>query len=492
MTTQLARGDDDTTVRPSATDNWVPGRRGSLVPLAALLAALCALVAARPLKDNSFLTHLATGRLILSEGVPDQNPFLFTGTDFPVPSWWWSVVLRVAELLGGDAGIRLLTAAVAAALAVVLVRLARPGDEAQDVGLLQVVVPVVLTFVCVFDFLNGRPHLPGFLLLAASVWIWRDERSPWWQLPLFAIWVNLHGSWLYGLLVLGALAVARAVDDRRIRPRDLQGVGAAMAGLVLGGALYPKAFEILLLPTRQFGDPVEREAIASYQEWARASFDSPRVWAMCALGLFAVWGAVRSRRWASGALVLGLVLMGISSVRLVPIAAISLVPFAGAALAGVGSLRVPTGRAGRRVLGVAGVLALATVGYAVLSPGYNLGPYPVDAVDWLESRSLVASDDVRVVSHDFVGNYLEWRFGAEANAYVDDRPDAATLIDYRRMNHLEPGWEEAFERADPDVVLWLSERKLADRLAEDPGWVAAAELGEFTVFCRAELAGRCS
>ena len=58
-----------------------------------LVGAAAAFVASRPLTDNSFLTHLATGRLILADGVPAENPFLFTGTSFPVPSWWWSVLL---------------------------------------------------------------------------------------------------------------------------------------------------------------------------------------------------------------------------------------------------------------------------------------------------------------------------------------------------------------------------------------------------------------
>jgi hypothetical protein len=488
MTTRLALGDIDTSAARE------PSRlRPSVVPLAALLAALCALVGARPLKDNSFLTHLATGRLILTDGVPDQNPFLYTGTDFPVPSWWWSVVLGVVEELGGAAGIRLLTASVAAALATVLVRLTLPPTgRGESPRLLQVVVPVVLAFVCVFGFISGRPHLPGFLLLAAAVLVWHEERSPWWQLPILLIWVNVHGSWLYGVLVLGALAVARAVDDRRVRPRDLQGVAAAVAGVVLGGALYPRAFEIVLLPTRQFGDPLEREALSAYQEWAPVSFGHPIAWALAATAVLSLWGCVRQRRWAGAALVVGLAVMGMSSVRLVPIAAVSLVPFAASALSAVGSLGLPAGRAVRPMLAATVLLVAATVGYAVVSPGYILAPYPEEAVDWLEARDLVANPDVHLVSHDFIGNYLEWRYGADAHAYVDDRPDAATLLDYRRLNKLLPGWAQALDRAEADVVLWAREKPLVQRLVDDPTWVRAVELDDFVVLCRVELADRCA
>lgn len=465
----------------------------SLLVVAALVGAAAALVGARPLHDNSFLTHLATGRLILAEGVPSQNPFLFTGTDFPVPSWWWSVLLATGEELGGSDAIRILTAAIAGAVGVVLVRLTvTRGQGRSEVALLSVVAPAVLALLCVFQFLSGRPHLAGFLLLAVTVLVWKEERSPWWVALLFAIWVNVHGSWLYGIAVLVAFGVARAVDDRRIRRRDLAAVSAAFAGTVVGGALYPQRFEIMLLPSRQFGDPLEREALSAYREWAPVAIGQPVLWALVGLALLALWGCLRERRWAMAAVVVGLFAMGVSGFRLVPIAAVSLVPFAAVGMRGVGRLRLPA-RSSARACAVAAVaVALAAVVHAVTGSGYVLDKYPVEAVDWLDARRLVAQPDVRLVSHDYVGNYLEWRFGTDANAYVDDRPDAATLVDYVALLHVEPDWQAAFDRADADVVLWSTERPLTDELLEDPAWVRAHVVGEFTIFCRRDLAERCS
>src|SRR5690606_8442992 len=126
--------------------------------------------------------------------------------------------------------------------------------------------------------------------------------------------------------------------DRRIRVRDLWGIGAAVGGLVVGGALYPRAFEVLLLPTRQFGDPLEREALSAYQEWSRVPLDRPLFWVLLAMAAVSMRGCVVQRRWASAALVAGLTVMGLSSLRLVPIAAVTLVPFAAAALRSSGSL----------------------------------------------------------------------------------------------------------------------------------------------------------
>ena len=41
-------------------------------------------------------------------------------------------------------------------------------------------------------------------------------------------------------------------------------------------------------------------------------------------------------------------------------------------------------------------------------------------------------------------------------------------------------------------MLWNSESPLTAELADDPAWVEATELGDYTVFCRADVADRCS
>ncbi|MFM7064455.1 MAG: hypothetical protein ACKO04_13320, partial [Actinomycetes bacterium] len=280
-----------------------------------LVGAAAALVASRPLADNSFFTHLATGRLLVDGTFPRTNPFLWTGTGFPMPSWWWSGVLGLLDTTVGAAGIRLLAGVLAFSLGVLLVRLtrrfgpdaARPSDVSDASGpagpvgdrtLLAVVAPPAVALFALYPYLNARPQVAGFVLLALTVVVWRERRSPWWLVPVFVTWVNVHGTWLYGLLVLGLLVVAEAVDARRLARRAGELAAAAVGGTVLGGLLYPERFELLLLPTRQFGDAVEREAIRSYREWAPLEVGDPVGWAFAALVLAAVWGCVRTRRWA--------------------------------------------------------------------------------------------------------------------------------------------------------------------------------------------------
>ncbi|MSY22186.1 MAG: hypothetical protein F2668_04355, partial [Actinobacteria bacterium] len=377
---------------------------GTYAPIMWLFAGLSALIAAAPISDNSFLTHLATGRLIVGSGLPQQNPFLYSSTAFPVPSYWWSILLGAVDWAGGATGLRLLTAALAGLLGALLVRMAASaeatelgaaaspsaGEVTQDgsllPGLLAVLLPAGLGFICLLSFLNGRPHLIGFVLLALMVLVWKEGRSPWWLLPIFAVWVNVHGSWLYGLIVLGMFLVATTIDSRKLMPKQFALAGTAVLGVVIGGALYPDRFALLLLPAKQFGDPIEREALQSYQEWGRVGFDEPMLWMMLAIAILAIFGCIRQRRYAMTVMVGLLVVLGFSGLRLVPIAAVALLPFAAIGLRGIGTVGLPTGRMAKAVGGFGLLLCLVAGARCVIGPSYQLDAFPVGAVDWLEAR----------------------------------------------------------------------------------------------------------
>ena len=107
---------------------------GTYVPIMWVFAGLSALIAAAPISDNSFLTHLATGRLILDSGLPNQNPFLYSSTDFPVPSYWWSILLGAVDWAAGATGLRLLTAGLAGLLGALLVRMTASAEATELVA----------------------------------------------------------------------------------------------------------------------------------------------------------------------------------------------------------------------------------------------------------------------------------------------------------------------------------------------------------------------
>ena len=86
------------------------------------------------------------------------------------------------------------------------------ASEVPYLALLSVLLPSLCVLITLMPFVNARPQLPGYLLLACVVLVVKEHRSPWWLVAVFGIWVNVHGTWLYGLGVLGLLVVAQVVD----------------------------------------------------------------------------------------------------------------------------------------------------------------------------------------------------------------------------------------------------------------------------------------
>lgn len=466
--------------------------------LAVFSAGVLAMVASGPISDNSLLTQIATGRLQASGGLPGTNPFLVTSSDFPVPSWWWSAALGWAERFDGLGAVRFFTVVAAALLGWLIVAVARPSTKPLDAprNALVQLVPAALVLVILQPWINGRPQLGGFVLLAASLVVWWRRRSPWWMVAIFALWVNVHGSWLYGLAVLGLLWVAECIDKRRLCTSRLRWLAGSAGGVLAGGLFYPERFRLVLLPGEQFGSPEARTAIGLYHEWMRPQLSSPWPWLFGLLLALALHGVLGGRRGAgsrrgSALVVIGLALMGLSAQRTLPVAAVALGAFAADGVLRLTDLGVPPIKL-RRLVSAVGVVAIIGAAFSSwLAPHEDLSRYPVEEVDWLADRNLVANDEVKVLHNDWVGNYLEYRFGEEANAWVDDRPSASTMIDYVRLRGLSPGWRRVIEAADPDVVLWQAEDRLPDELAGFPQWRTVLTTDRFRVLCHARIAARC-
>ena len=94
-----------------------------------VLVAIGALIGVSALRDNSFLTHLATGRLILEDGFPSHDPYSFSapGEPWVVQSWLASLAYASLESLGGLGLVRVAVGALCAALAGVVWLLTGPA-----------------------------------------------------------------------------------------------------------------------------------------------------------------------------------------------------------------------------------------------------------------------------------------------------------------------------------------------------------------------------
>ncbi|MFN8052024.1 MAG: hypothetical protein U0Q22_11335 [Acidimicrobiales bacterium] len=445
------------------------------------------------LSDNSFLTHLATGRLFRESGAPHHDVFTFAsgGKALVVQSWLASWTYATLEHLGGATAIRMFVALVTGALLATVWRLSRPADAlVARLGLTAGAAMMGLLWW------NERPQLLAFLALALAALVLGERRSPWWLVPIFVVWVNVHGSFPLGVLYVGAATglwlVERRADGRR-RPdavelrRAAQFGVAVVLGVGLGAALSPYGMEMLSFPVRLLR---RSSSLILISEWRPLSLDNANnvVFLVEAVAIAALLAMRRSwLRLAVAAVFVGLTLMAI---RNGAIAALVLVPLAAPSLAGLGTPDA-LGPAPRRRLLQLGAAAALVVGVVVMvTPDYDLSSYPVAAVDWLEAQGYVGrphGEDLAVLSHDYSGNYLEWRFGTRANPWFDDRAELhsfATVRDYVLLLSNIGDPDTILARHPHDLVMWAADTGLARHLAHDDAYRIVYRDAGTVIACR--------
>ena len=211
------------------------------------------------------------------------------------------------------------------------------------------------------------------------------------------------------------------------------------------------------------------------EEWQPLRLDG--VWPLLFVGQVLLAAALLARR-RSWRVALPLVLftgLALMSSRNVAVASLVLLPGMAVGAAGIGA--VDGLRRSRAALGIVAVCVVAgcVLGVSALTgPDTQLRPYPEQAVTWLEEHDRI---DDRLIAPDYVGNYLEARYGARRAVFIDDRVDmypAAVVDDSLVLLRAEPGWQDGPRplRAGRDPLAQgqaphpaaASQRRLAARL----------------------------
>lgn len=148
--------------------------------------------------------------------LPRVDLYAFTPTVVPFIHHEWgagAVAYAVSTTFGGT-GILLLRDALGFALAIVAVSTALRLGAAPAV--VAVVSPVAMILV-ESGFPPVRAHAYSFLLAALTLHLCERDRAgrhawAWALVPLFALWVNIHGGFILGVILLMAYGAERALQ----------------------------------------------------------------------------------------------------------------------------------------------------------------------------------------------------------------------------------------------------------------------------------------
>ena len=189
--------------------------RGSL-PLWVGIAVYVLLIAAgnRLLNDPDTMWHVTVGQWILDHrAVPETDVYSFTMRGQPWNSMNWLAQVLYAKaysLFGWSGPVVLAAAASAATFAFLTKLLSRHLNETTTT------VFVVAALALTAPHLLARPHVLALPVMVA--WIGglidaadRREAPSLWLLPLIALWANLHGGFIFGLMMVAPVALDAVV-----------------------------------------------------------------------------------------------------------------------------------------------------------------------------------------------------------------------------------------------------------------------------------------
>lgn len=450
--------------------------------LGLMLSFLTFLVHARISGDNSLMTHVSTGRLILADlSVPSTDPYSYTaaGTEWTVQSWFPSVVYASLERWVGLGGVRLIHALLAFCIALGLWRLSRPAEQLiARIGL--VALPLGLGG----GVWSHRPLMFGLLAMVVALLILQDVLPLWVAIPLMWVWANSHGSFPMAFALVGAALVGAAIDLRRIPMREVRVLAAFVIGTGVA-MINPIGPRLLWFPLQLLN---RGEVLQNVREWMSPSFRTPVEWVFLAMIAVVLVAAKRQAGWRELLPCLGFMIGGLLAVRNLAVASLVMSALLAPSFARVfGTLDGK--RSGVLARGLATVSVASTIIFAAVvmqSEGISTEQYPVDEISYLEERGLVANDTVRILHREYVGNYLEFRFGRSANVFFDDRFDMYPIDQIETHAKLITGTGNLVDIIDElqvDVAVWVAEEPVGVWLASDPDWDIVIDGETWIVAC---------
>ncbi|HEX3561353.1 MAG TPA: hypothetical protein VHU24_00830 [Solirubrobacterales bacterium] len=389
----------------------------------ALIGALIVLVGALALcldrfHNGDFYLSLMSGRFVAQHGVATHDPFatISQGGTWLNQQWLSELAFfRVSQAIG-PTGLTVLYAVLITAPLALLLWICRRKGWGMLVAVAAFYFPGVLAVI--------HPRAAGFtvlifsLLVTLLVVLWRERggagpgrRGAWWAplaiLALFALWANLHGGFIAGLLLLGLATVGLAIDNWRGIPGAVPLWRVAVLGvLVVLAAVTVTVATPLGSAIWEYLLSFQNQAISlASTEWESA-FSSPLAVVYLSLAAcFAGWMWVRSpqpRRATTLLVTAGFLVFAGYSVRNV----VFIGPVLALQVAWTAPNRGPTPIRGPVALFGAAAAAATLVWAVILGPARDDPTLGFPVADYAIAHP---PKHGRIVTYAGVGSYINWR-----------------------------------------------------------------------------------
>ena len=463
--------------------------------LCAGLVLLNVLTVRARFNDPDLWWHLRMGQTVwTTHAIPHIDLFAFTTNNHAwVPHEWLSeLTIYAAYRAGGYAGLMLWLCVFASALSVLLYVLCALYAGNSKIALAGALMGWLFATVG----LAIRPLLAGHVLLVVELillYLGLNRKRAWlWGLPpLFAVWVNCHGSYFAGLLVLAIFVACY----RRLPKATLRTLRIA-AGLSLPALLLnPSGVGPLLYPLNVL--TAQPHALGVTQEWMPLTVTDERGIALFVLAgcLFAAVMLRKATLRLDEALLLAMGFgMALLHTRMLIVFGILAAPVASRLLSPVW----PEGRKrdhpaiNAALIAVAALIATGSFPARADLENQAARGNPVRAVQFVRQAGLAGP-----MLNDYTwGGYLIWAM-PEHKVFIDGRADVfewtGVFAEYSRWASLEEDPNRLLDKYGVQFCLLRKSAPASLLLSYLPGWAKAYSDDQAAVFVRrggSEVASR--
>ena len=223
------------------------------------------------LSDGDTGWHIAAGHWILDHrAVPTADPFSYTfaGKPWVAHEWLSEVLMALAYRVAGWSGIAVLFASAVAGMFFLV------GAEMRRwLSFRWLAVALTALFFLLQPFMLARPHMLAWPMLA----IWtigllrareRNRAPPLALAALMTLWANLHGSFLFGFVLLAAFGLEALIAGRARPFPVLRSWGIFAVAALAASLLTPHGIEGLIFPLQVSG----MTSLPLIVEWQATSF----------------------------------------------------------------------------------------------------------------------------------------------------------------------------------------------------------------------------
>jgi hypothetical protein len=308
---------------------------------------------------------------------------------------------------------------------------------------------------------------------------------------LLPLWVNLHGGYIFGLLLIGlelvvalATALAGPPDGRAGAAARARALGVTLAACLLVSLLNPNTWRALVYPFSYLGNNASVRYVA---EWVSPNFHETRyLFFEGLLFLLLIALALSPKRPGLRELLVPLVFayLGLQSVRNIPLFAVVAVPvvavaaqqawyaWRGASAAGTRPLSPARGLINAAIAALIVVATLLTALPLASTQAVaraQRAAFPARAVDYLRRHPV---PQPLFNSYNW-GGYLIWSLYPRYRVYIDGRPDMygdAYVDTFVAVYSGSPQWRSILDRQHIASILVEPDSVLAKLLALSPQW----------------------